>query len=486
MTEQNDLKQKTLSGMFWRFAERSGAQGIQFIVSIVLARLLTPSDYGLIGLITVFTSIALVFATSSFGQALVQKHDADNKDFSSVFFFSLAFSIILYGVLFAAAPMIAGFYDEPKLTAIVRVLSLSVIIGAVNSVQQAYVQKTMQFKRFFWATLGGTVASAFVGVGMAYGGYGVWALVGQNLSNQLIGVIVLWFTVKWRPELTFSLKRMKKMFSYGWKLLCSSLLDTVYNNIYSLIIGKFYTASDLGYYNRGKQFPMLIIQNINSAIDSVLFPVMSKMQTETERLKAMMRRSMKTSTFIIFPMMAGLAAVAKPLTILLLTDKWLPAVPFIRFCCFTYAFWPVHTANLQAIKALGRSDVFLKLEIAKKIVGVVTLIITLPFGLTVMMWGRCVSTIIGTIINASPNKKLLNYSYAEQMKDIMPSFTLSIIMAGIVICTEFLALPPIIEIAVQAVLGAALYIAGSKIFKLDSFEYVLNIVKGFLNKGVSK
>lgn len=480
--EQNDLKQKTLSGMFWRFAERSGAQGIQFVVSIILARLLTPADYGLIGLITVFTSIALVFATSSFGQALVQKHNADNKDFSSVFFFSLVFSIILYGVLFAAAPVIAGFYDEPKLTAIVRVLSLSVIIGAVNSVQQAYVQKTMQFKRFFWATLGGTVVSAFVGVGMAFKGCGVWALVGQNLSNQLIGIIVLWFTVKWRPDFVFSVKRMKKMFSYGWKLLCSSLLDTVYNNIYSLIIGKFYTASDLGYYNRGKQFPMLIIQNINSAIDSVLFPVLSEMQTDTKRLKSTVRRSMTTSTFIIFPMMAGLAAVAKPLTLLLLTEKWLPAVPFIRFCCFTYAFWPVHTANLQAIKALGRSDVFLKLEIAKKIVGVATLIITLPFGLTVMMWGRCVSTLISSFINAFPNKKLMNYSYFEQTKDILPAFVLSITMACIIMCTGFFSLPPAAEIIIQTILGAALYIAGAKFFGLESFEYVLNILKGIVSK----
>ena len=482
MMEQNDLKQKTLSGMFWRFAERTGAQGIQFIVSIVLARLLTPADYGLIGLITVFTSIALVFATSSFGQALVQKHNADNKDFSSVFFFSLVFSVIIYGGLFAAAPAIAHFYDEPKLIAIVRVLGISVIFGAVNSVQQAYVQKTMQFKRFFWATLGGTVVSAFVGVGMAFKGCGVWALVGQNLSNQLIGIIVLWFTVKWRPDFVFSVKRMKKMFSYGWKLLCSSLLDTVYNNIYSLIIGKFYTASDLGYYNRGKQFPMLIIQNINSAIDSVLFPVLSEMQTDTKRLKSTVRRSMTTSTFIIFPMMAGLAAVAKPLTLLLLTEKWLPAVPFIRFCCFTYAFWPVHTANLQAIKALGRSDVFLKLEIAKKIVGVATLIITLPFGLTVMMWGRCVSTLISSFINAFPNKKLMNYSYFEQTKDILPAFVLSIAMACIIMCTGFFSLPPAAEIIIQTILGAALYIAGAKFFGLESFEYVLNILKGIVSK----
>ena len=485
--EQNNIKQRTLSGLFWRFAERSGAQGIQFIVSIVLARLLTPADYGLIGLITVFTSIALVFATSSFGQALVQKHNADNKDFSSVFFFSLVFSVFIYGILFLAAPLIAGFYDEPKLTAIVRVLGLSVIVGAVNSVQQAYVQKTMQFKRFFWSTLGGTIVSAFVGIGMAYKGYGVWALVGQNLSSQIIGTLVLWFTVRWRPDFVFSIKRMGRLFSYGWKLLCSTLLDTVYNNIYSLIIGKFYTASDLGYYNRGKQFPILIIQNINTAIDSVLFPVLSEMQDQKERLKATVRRSMTTSTFIIFPCMAGLAAVAKPLTVLLLTEKWLPAVPFIRFCCFTYAFWPVHTANLQAIKALGRSDVFLKLEIVKKIMGVTILCVTLPLGLTVMMWGRCVSTLLSTFINASPNKKLMGYSYIEQIKDILPAFALSIVMACIVMTFEMLPLPALVIMLLQILAGTVIYVTGAKLFRMECFKYILNIIKNLLkNKGVSK
>ena len=482
-----NLKSKTLSSLAWKFAERCGAQGIQFVVSIILARLLTPADYGLIGLITVFLAIAMVFAQSGLGQALVQHKEIDQEEFSTVFYFSMIFSIVLYLILFLCAPLIAGFYNEPKLTAIIRVLGTTVMIGAVNSVQQAYVQKTMQFKRFFYSTLTGTLISAIIGVAMAYAGYGVWALVGQQISNQLINTAVLWFTVKWRPNFVFSVKKGLRLFSYGWKLLCSSLLDTVYNNLYSLIIGKFYSAADLGYYNRGKQFPMLLIQNINSSIDSVLFPVLSEAQDDKERLKSMVRRSIVTSTFIIFPCMAGLAAIATPLTKLLLTDKWLPAVPFIQFCCFTYAFWPIHTANLQAIKATGRSDIFLKLEIIKKVIGVIALCVSIPFGLYAMMWASCITAVLSSFINASPNKKLLGYSYLEQLKDIMPSFLLSMLMCGVTLSLNFLHLGSLVTMLLQVIVGAAIYIGLAKLFKLECFTYIKNLIAGFLrSKGMSK
>lgn len=477
-----DIKKKTLSGLMWRYAERCGAQGISFIVSIVLARLLTPADYGLIGLITVFIAIAGVFASSGLGQALVQRKNADEVDFSTVFYYSIAFSIILYLILFAVAPVIANFYNEPKLIGVIRVLGFSVIIGAVNSTQQAYVQKTMQFKRFFWATLGGTLISAFVGIAMAYKGMGVWALVAQHLTNQVIDTVVLWCTVKWRPVLKFSLKSMKELFSYGWKLLCSSLLDTTYNNIYSLIIGKFYSSADLGHYNRGKQFPMLIIQNINSAIDSVLFPVLSEVQDDKARFKAMTRRSIVTSTFFIFPAMAGLAAVATPLVRFLLTDKWLPAVPFIQFCCIIYALLPVHTANLQAIKAAGRTDIFLKLEIIKKVVGISILVATIRYGLMIMMIGRCLGAVISSFINAYPNKKLLGYSYLEQIKDILPSLILSLVMAGAILPITLLPINSLIQMILQVIIGAGIYLGAAKLFKFESFNYMSDTVKGLIRK----
>lgn len=475
-------RKKVISGLFWRFAERSGAQTIQFVVQIILARLLTPSDYGLIGLITVFISISLVFAQSGLGQALVQRKNADNADFSTVFYFSLVFSIVIYFVLFLCAPLIADFYVEEQLTRIIRILGITVVIGAVNSVQQAYVQKTMQFKRFFWSTLTGTIISAVVGIAMAYGGFGVWALVGQQISNQAVNTVVLWFTVKWRPERLFSVMKAKQLFSFGWKLLCSSLIDTIYNNLYSLIIGKFYSAEELGYYNRGKQFPMIIMQNINMVIDSVMFPVFTEVQDVKDRLKAMVRRSIVTSTFFIFPVMAGLAAIAEPLTRILLTDKWLSAVPFIQFCCFIYAFWPIHTANLQAVKAVGRSDIFLKLEIIKKFIGVIILIITIPFGLYAMMAGQCISTLLSSFINASPNKKLFGYSYREQLADIFPAFVLSLFMCGIVWSVTLFKLNVWLTMIIQIVIGIAVYAAGAKLFKLESLEYLMNIVKERTNR----
>lgn len=474
-----DIKKQTISGLFWRYAERCGAQGIQFIVSIVLARLLTPADYGIIGIITVFIAIAQVFAQSGLGQALVQKKDADNKDFSTVFFFSIPFSLLLYAVLFFGAPLIARFYEMPNLTPVVRVLGLSIIIASINSVQQAYVQRTMQFRRFFWSTLIGTLISAVVGIGIAYKGGGVWALVAQQLTNQTIDTIILWITVKWRPNRVFSFGRVKALFSYGWKLLCSALIDTVYNNIYSLVIGKFYSESDLGFYNRGNQFPQLIIANINSAIDTVMFPVLSGAQDNRKTLKDMVRRSIVTSTFLIFPCMAGLAAVARPLTLFLLGEKWLPAVPFIQFSCFVYAFWPIHTANLQAIKAVGRSDIFLKLEIIKKVIGVATLVITLPFGLYAMMIGNCVTTPIGVFLNSFPNKKLLDYSFLEQMKDILPAMLLSLFMAAVVLCVNLLGLGSFLTLVIQVIVGIGIYFLGAKLLKFESLDFIVNTLKEF-------
>lgn len=473
---------KVLSNLIWRFSERTAAQGVSFIVSIVLARLLTPEDYGLIGLITVFISIATVFITNGFGTALIQKENTTQKDYSSVFYFSISMGITMFLILYLAAPFIADFYKEPVLTNVVRVLGLSLIIAGINSVQQAYVSKTMQFKRFFYSTIIGTVTSAFIGILMAYKGFGVWALVAQNLSNQIMDTCILWFTVKWRPTLEFSLTEMKKMFHYGWKLVFSSLLDTVYNNLYSLVIGKFYSAKDLGYYNRGRNIPNMVITNINGSIQSVLFPAFSNSQGDKEKLKSMVRRAIMTSTYLIMPAMMGLAAVSKPLTIILLTEKWLPSVPFMQFSCFILAFWPIHTANLQAINAVGRSDIFLKLEIIKKIMGFSLMVISIPFGIYAMMIGSCLSAIISSFLNASPNKKLLNYGYLEQIKDILPAMLLYLAMGGMAMLWTLTSLGNITMLICQVITGIIAYVAGSKIFKLDSYTYIINMIKNIKNK----
>ena len=327
------------------------------MVSIILARMLDPSHYGAIALVTVFITFANMFVTSSFGNSLIQKKDADNVDFSSVFYFNIILGILVYAVVFIMAPYIAGYFNMEILCPVLRVLGLRLIVAGANSVQHAYVSKQMLFKRFFWSTLGGTIGSAILGITMAYMGFGIWALVVQYMFNSIIDTLVLWFTVKWRPKLAFSLKRLKNLFSYGWKFLVSSLLDTGYNELRSLVIGKMYTPADLAYYNKGKNFPNLIVTNVNSSIQSVLFPAMANCQDKKEQVKSMCRRSIRTSSYIMLPLMTGLALVAEPFVKLLLTEKWLQCVPYLQIACFTFAFMPIHTANLQAIKAMGRSDI---------------------------------------------------------------------------------------------------------------------------------
>lgn len=476
MSNNEVLKFKTIKGFFWRFLERCGAQGVNFVVSVILARLLEPNLYGTIALVTVFTAILQVFVDSGLANALIQKKDADKVDFSSVFYLNMAVCSVLYIGMFIAAPHIARYYNDSTLTPVIRVMSLVLIISGLKNVQQAYVSRNMMFKKFFFSTLGGTIFSAILGVGMAYLGYGVWALVAQNLSNMAIDTLVLWFTVKWRPNLVFSLNRIKELMSYGWKILASSLVDTVYNNIRQLIIGKMYSASDLAYYNRGKQIPSAFILNINTSIDSVIFPAMSLKQEDKETLKNMTRRSIRISSYIIWPLMMGVTFAAEPIIKLLLTEKWIEAVPYLRIFCITYAFTPIMTANLNAIKAMGRSDINLILEVIKKILGVVLLVSSMWFGVMAIAYSLLLSTAISLFINSEPNKKLLNYGINEQLKDIMPPALLSVFMGLIIYPFNYLKISSFIIVALQVVCGAIFYVAFSRILKLESFEYIINTI----------
>lgn len=476
---------KVMFGFIWRFAERCGAQLVGFIVSVILARLLEPSAYGTIALITVFTTVLQVFVDSGLGSALIQKKDADDLDFSTVFFTNIVFCTVLYAAICACSPLIAKFYNNPEMVPLICVLSLTVLISGVKNVQQAYVSRHMLFKRFFYSTLGGTITAAVIGITMAYMGFGVWALVAQQITNLTIDTIILWITVKWRPHIKFSFARLKGLFSFGWKLLVSSILETVYNDIRQLIIGKMYSPVDLAYYNKAKQFPTLVINNINTSINSVLLPAMSSVQDEKERVKAMTQRSIKTSVYIMAPLMMGLAFMAKPVISLILTDKWLPCVPFMVIFCITYMFMPIHTANLNAIKAMGRSDLFLKLEIIKKIMGVTVLLLVMWHGVMAMAYSLLFTSVMGQIINSWPNKKLLGYSYLEQLKDILPSILLAVFMGFCVSFIALVGLPNIITIILQVIAGAVIYIAGSYLLKLEAFEYLLDMVKGFISRGKS-
>lgn len=471
-----------VSNFFWRFAEQCGAQGVSFVVSIVLARLLAPEDYGSIALVTVFTTILNVFVDSGLGSALIQKKNADELDFSSVFIFNIFMCTLLYLGMFIAAPFIARFYRDEQLTPVIRVLSLTLIISGVKNVQQSYVSRTMQFKRFFFSTLGGTIGAAVVGVAMAYYGFGVWALVTQQIFNATVDTIILWITVKWRPKWMFSWKRLKGLLSYGWKLLASALLDTVYNNLRQLLIGKLYTTADLAQYNRGNQFPNLIVANINASINSVLLPTMARAQDEPEEVKSMTRRSMKISTYTMAPLMMGLAFIGEPVVRLILTEKWLPCVPFMQIFCVTYMFYPVHTSNLNAIKAMGRSDLFLKLEIVKKVIGLCVLALTVRHGVLVMAYSSLLTGVLSQIINSWPNKKLLNYGYLEQLKDILPGILLAVVMGCCIYPIQWLGLPDAVTLLIQVPLGALIFIGASALLKLESFTYLWGMAKPVILK----
>ena len=476
----NSLKKKTVSGMLWKFAENGLGQVVNFVVSIVLARMILPEDYGIIALVSVFITICDKLVISGFATSLIQKKDADNKDFSTVFYFSLAMSLLLYGVLFLTAPYIADFYNaysRELLISVIRVMGLQVIIVAVNSVQSAYVSNTMQFKRFFWSNLGGTLISAVVGIAMAMKGLGVWALVAQYLVKAFGSMLVLWFTVKWRPALVFSFKRFKELYSYGWKIFAASIIKVLYNDLRSLVIGKFYNASALAYYNKGQSFPQIIESNITGTIDSVFFPTMSKLQNSKENMLSALRRTIKISTYIMTPLLVGLAATSEPLIILLLTEKWLPSVFYLQIISISFVFAPIEIENLQAIKAIGRSDIVLKLEIIKRIAGTVLIFCAVPFGVKAIAVSLLVSNILSAVINAYPNRKLLGYSYVRQFFDVLPPMIMSAIMYFVVRSILLLNVSHVVLLMLQILAGMVVYVLLSVITKNENFMYVLNILK---------
>lgn len=485
MNEEN-IKQSVFSSFLWKFGERIGAQLVSFVVSIVLARLLGPSEYGTIAMINVFITIANVFVANGLGTALVQKKDADNLDFSSVFYFNIILSLFLYLIIYLTSPIIADFYKMDALSLFLRVLALKLPLAAINSVQNAYVQKNMIFKNFFFSTIGATIFSAIIGIYMAYNGYGVWALVMQYLSNSVMSTIILWFTVKWRPILNFSGKKMKRLWDFGWKIMVWSLMSTIYDELRNLIIGKMYSKNDLAFYTRGKQWPNLIIININSSISSVLFPAMSNFQNDKVKMKSMTRKSIKISTYIIAPMMFILAAVAEPLVSLVLTDKWLPSVVYMRICCFYLALMPMQTANLEAIKSLGKSEVLLKIDIFKKIIQLLVLFISMKYGVLAIAVSAIFTTLIAGFINAWPNKKLLDYSYFEQLKDLIPNILLSGVMGILVyLLGEILIkinMSNLLILICQLFVGVFSYLSFSLISKNENFLYLKSLLYSKLNK----
>lgn len=482
----DNLKQKAASGFLYKFAERAGAQGISFIVQLVLARILLPEEYGLISLVIVFIQICDVFVTYGFGNSLVANKNSDQVDFSTCFYFGLVLAAVMYTIIFFGAPWIASFYENDLLCPVVRVMGLRIPLAAVNSVQHAYVSKHMKFRLFFISTSIGTVVSGVVAIIMAYAGFGVWALVEQYLGNVVMDTCCLWIIVGWRPTMQFSWTKLKAIYSYGWKILAVGLIDTVYSRLRNLIIGKKYTKEDLAYYNRGYQFPSFGMRLIEPTVNSVLFPALSQCRDDKAQMRAITRRVIQVSTFVISPFMVGLAIVAEPLVVLLLTKKWLPSVIYLQIGCFANLFRPQQFINNSVIKASGNSGLLLKLDILKKTIGVVILLISMQFGVIWIAWSLVAVYFISMVINIAPNRSILDYGYIAQFKDVIKNMIPAFIMGASVYPVTFLNLRPLLTLIIQVPLAVAVYVGLAVVFKNESFHYLLNTIKRLLKKKTKK
>lgn len=463
----------------WKFAERCGVQGVSFIVTIFLSRILLPLDYGIIAISMTVIALLNIFVDSGLGQALIQKKDTDNVDFSTVFWINLLICVLLYIFLILISPFIEIFMNMQNLSEVINVLGLILIISGLKNVQEAYVYKNMLFRKFFTATFGATALSAIVGIYMAYAGYGVWSLASQQLVNTTVSTVLLWLIVPWRPQLNISKKRLDSLFSYGSKLLVSYLINGVYVQSWQIIIGKIYSPTDLAYFNQGQKFPNTIISNISQSIDSVLFPTLSKVQNDVENVRALTRKAIRVSVFIIAPLQMGLAFCADNIVTVLLTEKWLPCAPFFSVFCINYMFTPLHTANLNAIKAMGRSDIFLRLEVFRKSIAIVVLLYTMQYDVMTMTYGLLIGEICGQIINTYPNKKMIGYSYLQQLKDIFPSISLAIFMGMCIYSVNMLQLSTIITLYIQFAVGFIIYFSIAYICKMMPLVYIIEKIKEF-------
>ena len=471
------LKQATTKGLFWSSVERFSNQGVQFVFSIILARLLSPSDYGIIAMVTIFFAVAQSFVDSGFSNALVRKTDRVEEDLSTCFYFNIGVGIIAYIVLFLIAPLVANFYNQPILSPIIRITGLGVILNSLCVVQQALFTIKIDFKSQAKITLSATVISGIVGILLAYQGYGIWALVWQGVVSSIVRMGLLWLMSKWRPRTGFSKSSFNYLFGYGSKLLASGLLDTIYNNIYPIVIGKFYNPAQLGNYSRALGWAQLPSANITSILQRVTFPVLSAIQDDSLRLQNSYRRLLKLSAFIVFPLMMGLASMASPLIRVILTAKWDGCVLYLQILCFALMLYPIHAINLNLLQVKGRSDIFLRLEIIKKIIGVVILIITIPLGITAMCLGMVFSSIICLIVNTYYTSRFIDVGLLTQLKDLRIILINSLVMGGgIYILTSFIDIEGL-KLVMGIVIGFLLYFIGSFYFSKAELQEVISLIK---------
>lgn len=476
----SDLKKKAASGFAYRFMERALARGISFVLQLILARLLMPEEYGLIALVTVVITICDVFVTHGFGNALIVNKKSDQLDFSTCFYFNILLAVFLYAGLYFASPLIAAYYRQEGLTPILRVMGFRIPLAAINSVQHAYVSKHLRFKKFFYATLIGTIISGVAAVVMAYMGFGVWALVEQYLGNAFIDTLCLWIIVGWRPSRQFSFARLKAIYAYGWKILLTGLIDTVFGRLRSLIIGRRYSAADLAYYNRGYSFPSFGMRLIEPTVNSVLFPTLSKCNDDRAHMRSITRRILQISTYIISPIMVGLIVTAKPLVLVLLTKKWLPCVAFLQIGCVANLFRCQQFINNCVIKASGRASLLLKLDVLKKGIGIVLILVSMQFGVIWIAWSLVALYFISMVINIAPNRKILDYGYRQQCWDVTKNMIPAFIMGAAVYPISLIHTHHWLILLLQVFSGVAVYVGLSLLTKNESFHYLLNFIRNNL------
>lgn len=473
------LKQKVIHGLLWRSMERFGSQAVSFLVSIVLARLLAPEEFGVFAILAIFLAVAGVFVDSGFGSALIQKKDADDLDFNSIFYLNIGASLLVYLLLFSVAPLIASFYGKPILAPVLRWSALMLVFNGINGIQNAVLAREMKFDLSFYVNLSGIVSSGVVGVAMAYAGYGVWALVVSQLGGAFVSTVARWFLIGWRPALQFSVERVRALFLFGSRIMATGLIDVFFNQVYGLIIGKWYSPADLAYYNRGDSIPCLAMGSVQGVVGGVVFPLFSKIQDDKAQMKAVMRRMMRMSSFFVFPALFGLAAVAKPLVELIFTEKWLPCVPFLQVACLYYAFWPLHVANLQIVQACGRSDILLRIELIKKVLLVALIAATFKYGVLALAIGRCVHGVISIVINVLPSRKLIDYSLREQLGDLLPSFLLAVGVGAGVSLVELTALSAFPLLLLQGFTFVLVFLGVALALRMEPLQYVIaNLKRG--------
>ena len=478
------MKKSAISGMIWKFAERISARFVSFLVSIILARILIPEDYSVVAIVTIFFSLSEVIISGGFNSALIQKKNSDDLDFSSVLFLTLFVSSLFYFALFFAADWIASTYRRDLLVPVIRVMGLVLFINAYKSVLCALISSRLEFKKFFMSTIGGTVISAILGIALALKGFGPWALVAQEISNSFIDTLILSISTRYKPLMKCSFKRLNSLFRFGGKIYLSSIITALYEQIKPLIVGLKFSATDLAYYNKGESFPMLLNSSITDTFSSVLFPVISKLQDDLDEVRNATRRFLRVSSYVIFPMMIGLFVIADNLVIVLLTAKWLPIVPYIRIFCFSYMLNIVQIGNLQAIKAIGRSDIILRLEIIKK---VSYLVIILMFVLVsdspvILAMSTVVTTVVASLVNTFPNRKLIGYRYKQQIMDLLPNLLSSLIMGAAVFGIGRISIDGFAIIALQILTGIVVYVVISIISRNRELNYVLDIMRDIFNR----